>query len=81
MRHNLINTRKAKELTQAQLGKMVGLTKQSICDLEKGRVTGKPDTWDAIAKALGVKDKDQRELRKIDCSSGVKNTTNPERVN
>ena len=72
MRTTLIQTRKAKDLMQAQLGKMVGLSKQQISSIEKGRTEGKSKTWDAIAKALGVKDKDQRELRKIDCSSGNK---------
>ena len=66
MRENLIAARHKAGYTQAQLGKMVGLTKQGICNMEKGRVIGKPDTWDAIAKALGVKD--QRKLREIVCT-------------
>ena len=72
MRQNMINARKTKELTQAQLGALLNVSDKTISAMEQGRVTGKPDTWDAIAKALGVEDKDQRELRKIDCSSGVK---------
>ena len=49
MRHNLINARKDSGLTQAQLGKMVGLSAQSICDIEKGRTRGTADIWEAIA--------------------------------
>lgn len=65
MRHNLIRARQAKNLTQAQLGNMVGLSKQQISSIEKGRTVGRLDTWDAIAKALDVADTDQRKLREI----------------
>ena len=69
MRLNLINAREAKGLTQAQLGKMVGLKKPSICGIERGYIESRPTIWDKLEAVLGV---DQRELRKIDCSSGVK---------
>ena len=69
MRQTLITARKAKGLTQAGLGKMIGLSNKSISAMEQGRVTGPYENWVALQNILGV---DQRELRKIDCSSGVK---------
>ena len=69
MRHNLITARRDKDLTQAQLGNMIGLSRQSISAIEQGHRTGPYENWVALQNILGV---DQRELRKIDCSSGNK---------
>ena len=68
MRTNLIKARLRNGLTQVQLGKTVGLSAQSICDIEKGRTKGTVDTWDALALALGV---DQKVLREITVSQNV----------
>ena len=71
MRQNLILARKEKNLTQAQLGNKIGLSKQSISAIEQGHRTGPYENWVALQNILGV---DQRELRKIDCLSGVKSS-------
>ena len=55
MRVNMIAARKVKNLTQAQLGALVGLSGQSICDIEKGRTKGQVDTWDKLSAVLKVK--------------------------
>lgn len=55
MRKNLIAVRKARDMTQKELGQMVGLSKQSISDLETGRVKGKVKTWQALAKLFKTK--------------------------
>ena len=55
MRANMTAARKAKKLTQAQLGALIGLSKSAICDIEKGRSNGRVDTWDKLAAVLKVK--------------------------
>ena len=55
MRVNLIEARKAKRLTQTELAKRVGLSKQALCNIEKGRSQGRVDTWDKLAAVLKVK--------------------------
>jgi len=66
MRRNLIEARKNKRLTQTELGELVGLTTQFICDLERGRSKGSVTTWDALEAVLKV---DQRVLRETDSSN------------
>jgi DNA-binding XRE family transcriptional regulator len=61
MRPQLIEARKIKRMTQRELGEAVGLSKQAICALERGRMNTRPDTWDALEAALGV---DQKKLRR-----------------
>ena len=46
--------RKCEELTQEEMGKMVGLSKANICDLEKGRKIPSAQRAYALAKALGM---------------------------
>ena len=69
MRHNLINARKAKDLTQAQLGKMLKVSDKTISAMEQGRVTGKPDTWDLLAEILGADSRQLREITEANSSS------------
>lgn len=57
MRPYLIEARQKKGLTQAQLGEMIGLSAQSICDIEKGRTKGTVTTWDALERILKVSQK------------------------
>lgn len=52
MNYKLRETRLAKNMTQQELGEMVGLSKQNICAIERGRVQGSIELWEAIAKAL-----------------------------
>ena len=60
MKPNLTAARIAAELTQKELGLKVGLSAQTICDIEKGRVVGRADTWEAFASILKVP---QKKLR------------------
>ena len=62
MRPYLIKARKNKDLTQAQLGVLVGRTAQTICDLEKGRNGGSVEVWDKLAAALKVKADKLRQI-------------------
>jgi transcriptional regulator with XRE-family HTH domain len=62
MRPNLIKARQAQGFTQEELGRLIGLTKKSVSDLERNHVDGKICTWDALEDILKVP---QRELRKI----------------
>ena len=61
MRANMTAARKAKELTQAQLGALVGLTASAICDIEKGRSNGRTSTWQKLAALLKLP---QEELQR-----------------
>jgi transcriptional regulator with XRE-family HTH domain len=63
MKHNLIKVRKAKKLTQEGLGKLVGLTKSGIWNIEHGRSNGQVIVWDRLEKVLGVP---QKKLRAED---------------
>ena len=54
--------RKCEELTQEQLGKMVGLSRANICDLEKGRKIPSVKRAYAIASALGMSGKKWVEI-------------------
>ena len=46
--------RKCEELTQAALGKMIGLSRANICDLEKGRAIPSAKRAADIAETLGL---------------------------
>ena len=54
--------RKCEELTQEQLGKMVGLSRANICDLEKGRKIPSLKRASALANAFGVSEKQWVEI-------------------
>ncbi len=54
MRQNLINARKAKNMTQAEVAELSGLSPKSISAIERGRMTGSVKTWQAIAAALEI---------------------------
>ena len=60
MRKTLREARKANHLTQAQLGKLVGLKPTAISALERGQNAGRVTTWEKLAKVLGV---DEMTLR------------------
>jgi transcriptional regulator with XRE-family HTH domain len=54
-RINLIEARKAANITQKQLGKLLNIANTTICDYENGRVKqGKPFIWDRLEVVLGV---------------------------
>ena len=50
----LIEWRKAKGLTQAALGKQMGVTQAYIAQLEAGRRTPTIDTVQSVANGLGI---------------------------
>lgn len=60
-------TRKAKRLTQAQLGELAGLRQASISTLETGKLTTQLDTLMSVLAALDL------ELTVNDRSKGDKN--------
>lgn len=51
---NLKQTRINADLTQEQLGALIGISKQSVCDIEKGRSSGSVKIWQQAALVLGV---------------------------
>lgn len=61
-RTNLINARKRAHLTQSQLGKLVGVSKQAISNWEAGRSGTRPETWDKLEDTLNTP---QRQLREV----------------
>lgn len=62
MRLSLLKARRAKNMTQKELGEMIGLSKASISDLERCRVQGKVTTWEALETVLKVPFKKLREI-------------------
>ena len=69
MRRQLIEARRAKELTQKDLGLMLGLSDRTIGALERSRIkSGKPEMWDRLEAVLEV---DQRILRQVDPDGGT----------
>jgi DNA-binding XRE family transcriptional regulator len=58
----MTTARKKKNLTLAQLGALVGLSAQSICDIEKGRTVGRVETWDKLSAVLKVKADKLRQI-------------------
>jgi transcriptional regulator with XRE-family HTH domain len=62
MRETLRKRRQELNLTQTELGRLLGMTKTSVCDLEKGRTEGSVRTWDKLEAVLGMP---QKELRRL----------------
>lgn len=55
MRQNLINLRKRKKLTQAEIAQAIHLTARQYSRLEAGTSDGSVKTWKALKKLLGAK--------------------------
>lgn len=53
MREWLIATRKSKDLTQADVAKLAGITQPALCNIEQG-IGLRPATAKKIAAVLGV---------------------------
>ena len=53
MRSWLIEARQQKGLTQKELAQQVQISQPSICDIEQGNKTPRPETAKRIAKVLG----------------------------
>lgn len=53
MRHNLINARKAKGLTQRELAKMIGVRETSVSNWEVERSLPRLEVARDVSKALG----------------------------
>ncbi len=53
MRSWLIEARLQKGLTQKEVAELVQISQPSICDIEQGNKTPRPDTAKRIAKVLG----------------------------
>ena len=54
MTHKIKYAREQLGLTQAEFGKLVGVSKQAVCDWEKGRRTPRPANLKTIAKNTGL---------------------------
>lgn len=48
------SSRLSLEMSQAELGEVIGVSRSYICDIEKGRRTVSPERAAAIAEALGM---------------------------
>ena len=51
---NIMRLRKERGMHQYQIAERVGVTRQTILAMEKGRIQGKLRNYDLVAKALGV---------------------------
>ena len=61
MRHLMIEARKTHSMTQAELGEMVGLSRQAISHIELGRRNGRTSTWQKLAALFKLS---QEELQR-----------------
>lgn len=50
----LLSHRLGEELSQTEMAKLLGISKQSLCDLEKGRRIPSPSRAVSIAEKLGM---------------------------
>jgi len=50
----LLSHRKGEEMTQKEMADLLGISKQSLCDLEKGRRIPTPERAAMIADLLGM---------------------------
>lgn len=55
MRHNLIQARHRKNMSQLELAEMIGVTRQAICKLERGHMNGSERTWQKLSAVLKAK--------------------------
>ena len=49
-----LNRKAVKELNQKELADLAGLEKTTLSCVLTGKSSGRPETWNKIAKALGV---------------------------
>lgn len=61
-RQNLINARKSLKLTQSELAILIGVTKQSISNLETGVRGTSTNNWDKLEDIFSIS---QRKLREV----------------
>ncbi len=52
--HRLIELRKLKNLSQTDLGSIIGLSKQAVSDMERGKRSTTMDTYIALADYFDV---------------------------
>ena len=50
----VLTCREAEEMSQAELGELVGVSRAYVCDIEKGRRRATPERAAQIARALGM---------------------------
>jgi transcriptional regulator with XRE-family HTH domain len=62
--------RQSKGLTQKQLGDLIGRSKQTVSNLEKGNIKGKVSTWDKLEQVLGIPQQKLRAEGDISAPSG-----------
>ena len=55
MRINLIDERKKKALTQAEIAKLIGITTRQYINLEAGTSAGSIKVWERLKKQLQAK--------------------------
>ena len=72
-RKNLKFERKQKELTQCQVAKSIGISKQHYCRIEKGQQTGSVKIWDKLEEFFNTP---QQKLREFNKSSNINSQSN-----
>ena len=65
MRNNLIQLREKLGMNQSEFGKLINLTKQKVCNLEKGRIQGSADTWITIGIQFNLTVQQLKELKEV----------------
>lgn len=65
MRSNLKEFRSLIGLTQTEMAELVGLTKSTWCNIEKGRNTGTVDMWLDIATKFKLSIEELKQLMEV----------------
>jgi DNA-binding XRE family transcriptional regulator len=64
-RINLINARHKAELTQTELGELVGTTKKRISAIETATCGTRDELWDKLEDVLGIHQRVLREISEV----------------
>lgn len=52
-------------MSQSEFGDLINLTKQKVCNLEKGRIHGSADTWITIGIQFNLTVEQLKELKEV----------------
>jgi DNA-binding XRE family transcriptional regulator len=64
-RINLINARRKADLTQKELGALVGTTKKRISAIETAACGTRDELWDRLEEVLGIHQRVLREISEV----------------
>lgn len=65
MRSNLKEFRKLVGLTQTEMAELVGLSKTTWCNIEKGRHTGTAEMWLCLAAMFKLSIEETKKLMEV----------------